>query len=276
MVRGESNITKKIMKTVIAILLILLILSVSGVVARVVYIKLAEKQVSVMVPDNLIGEQSDISSEPQNSTAYTTDPTSSAADTSASGGLDESSRVSDRPVATTLSLYSGKRTDNTRFDVKNMLPGDSVTKYFCVKVNHSAEVDLIFTTEITSQTKNLSHAMDVRVTNLNNNSVLYDGVFAGLSEDEFVQALQKNADGETAVYYQIDVSLPTATGNEYQAARLTADLQWYVRDDAQLLPPRTGDNRLPMLFVIIGVVALFVLIIVYTRKRKKETVENVA
>lgn len=60
-------------------------------------------------------------------------------------------------TAEILELYQGKPSDNQKFEVLNMLPGDSVTQYFCIKAYHNADITLYFNAEVTEETKSLSN-----------------------------------------------------------------------------------------------------------------------
>lgn len=75
--------------------------------------------------------------------------------------------------------------------------------------------------------------------------VLCDAPFAEIDGKEFSELLTANAQEETVAYYQIDVSIDTSVGNEYQAAKLLADFAWYVKDEGGLTPPpQTGDTTI--------------------------------
>lgn len=110
-----------------------------------------------------------------------------------------------------------------------MFPGDTETKYFCVKAHLDADLELLFRTKITGQTKNLGDVLHIKVTHLETGKVLCDAPFAEIDGKEFSELLKKNVAGETTAYYQIDVSLDTSVGNEYQAAELKADLRGMSR-----------------------------------------------
>lgn len=150
-------------------------------------------------------------------------------------------RLPDKPIAVKLELYEGRPGANQRFEVKNMFPGDTETKYFCVKAHHDADLELFFRTKITGQTKNLGDVLHIKVTHLETGKVLCDAPFAEIDSKEFSELLKKKAAGGTTAYYQIDVSLDTSVGNEYQAAELKADFAWYVKDEGGADP--TADRR---------------------------------
>ena len=176
--------------------------------------------------------------------------------------------TADKPIAVKLELYEGRPGANQRFEVKNMFPGDTETKYFCVKAHHDADLELFFRTKITGQTKNLGDVLHIKVTHLETGKVLCDAPFAEIDGKEFSELLKKNAAGETTAYYQIDVSLDTSVGNEYQAAELKADFAWYVKDEGGLTPPQTGDTTNLILWITLAASSLLLLILLW--KRRKE------
>ena len=57
--------------------------------------------------------------------------------------------------AVKLELYRRQPQDNEKFVVRDMLPGDSVSQFYAVKVYHDADVELLFTADITEQTKHV-------------------------------------------------------------------------------------------------------------------------
>lgn len=272
------------LKIVIIILAVLLVISAGGLAARYIYLQFfAPAQSTVVVPDNLIGEENTESqtSPAENSSEPETVPpadgesnTSRTDGVSNTGGSGSSTPAADKPTATKLELYEGKPGDNQRFEVKNMLPGDTETKYFCVKVYHDKDVELFFKADITEQTKNLADVLHIKVTHLETGKVLCDAPFSEVNGKEFSELLKKNAADETTAYYQIDVSLDTSVGNEYQAARLIADFEWYVKDEGGLTPPQTGDTTNLILWVTLAASSLLLLILLWKRRKEGERHEQ--
>ena len=270
----EQTKTKRL-RIAIIILAVLLVLSAVGLAARYIYLAFfAPTQATVTVPDNLIGEENP---EPEGNTDNgSRDGTTALADTpgandTGSSGADGTSDNSemDNPLAAKLELYQGKPEDNRRFEVSNMLPGDSVTKYFCVKASHDANIELFFKADITEQTKSLGDALHIKVTHMETGKVLCDAAFSEVNGREFAEFLEANSDEETTAYYQIDVSLDTSVGNEYQAAMLKADFEWFVKDQVGLIPPQTGDNTNIILWIVIAA-SSFLILLLFGRRRKED------
>ena len=289
----EKTPVPKRLKIAIIILAVLLVLSGGGLAARYIYLQyFAPAQTTATVPDNLIGDsgQTDADSSPtENTPPAESEPdtedtgdgetdapeNSSPADSSATSGTADSGDTSDeadKPSAPVLELYAGRPDVNRKFEVNNMLPGDVETRYFCVKAYHDADITLYFRADVTEQTKNLGDVLHIKVTHLDSGRVLCDAPFAEIDGKEFSELLTANAQEETVAYFQIDVSIDTSVGNEYQAAKLLADFAWYVKDEGGLTPPpQTGDTTNLILWAVLAASSLLlILLLAFTRRRKEE------
>ncbi len=267
MAETNNKMSKKI-KAVIFILICLIVLSAGALAARVVYLNFfADKTVTTVVPDNLIGE--DTETPDQNNSENNESDEETESDSTSTTPTDNS--TTNTPKATSIELYKGKASDNEKFTVNNMFPGDNETKYFAVKVNHHKNVDVFFNTEVTEQTKALGEVLHIKVTHLENEKVLYDGTFAELNKDGYSELFATQSSTETVAYYKIEVSLPTSTGNEYQQAKLMADFNWYVLDRDALDSPQTGDTSNIVLWFVLMLSSLAMMIILlFFRRREKE------
>lgn len=173
--------------------------------------------------------------------------------------------------AVKLELYRRQPEDNEKFTAQNMLPGDTLTRYFAVRAYHDADIELLFTADVTEVEKALGDVLQLRVTDVDSGRVLCEGTFSSLDGQAFARTLTANDDGQSTAYYRVDAWLDTAVGNEYQAARLLADLRWYVEDDGGLVPPPTGVAAQIGLWTAVGAGALLVLFLVLlVARRRKE------
>lgn len=269
------------LKVLIIILSVLLVLSAGGLAAKYVYDNFfASDRASVTVPDNVIGDDGDSA---QSGESSGTDGTQSGGTEgesvpAGSGGVPGSedtetggSAGADKPAAELLELYKTKPEDNEKFEVENMLPGDTVTRYFCVRVNHGEALDLYFTADITGQIKQLGDVLEITVTRVGEDTALCDLPFSEADGKEYKTRVAENGSGATDVYYRIDVSLDTSVGNEYQAAELTADFKWFVKDESGLVSPGTGDTSITVLWALLAAssAALIILLPVYRKGDKK-------
>lgn len=267
---GNKKKTSRL-KIAIIILTALLVLSAGGLAARYIYLAyFAPAQATVTVPDNLIGDKESSMGESEPSSVPADENNSADESSAPTVGTTSRPANTDKSTAAMLELYQGKLGDNEKFEVRNMLPGDSVTKYFCVKAYHGKDITLFFKTEVTEQTKALGDVLYIKVTHMKTGKVLCEAAFAEINGQEFSELLKKNADEETTAYYQIDVSLNTWVGNEYQAALLKADFEWYVKDEGGLLPPpQTGDTTNLTLWIVLTLSSLLLMILLLMKRRKE-------
>ncbi len=282
--QDEDKKKSKKYRIIIIILLLLLLISAGALTARIVYLKsVADKNVTVVVPDNLIGEDSTVSTTtPDNSeTTAPTEPSDTTKPPETSGSetppTSDTNGDNDTPeqTATAIELYKGQPSDNERFEVLNMFPGDMETKYFAIKVSHHADVDVYFNAEITEQTENLANVLHIKVTHLENGKVIYDGTFADMDINGYGETFAADESTQTVAYYKIEVSLPTSAGNEYQAAKLVADFEWLVRDTEVLDNPQTGDDSNILFWFIVMISSLVMMfVLLFTRRKKQEEEQN--
>ena len=283
---------KRGLRIAILLLAVLVVLSAGGLAARYVYLNFfAPSRATATVPDNLIGDGSG-TGEPAETggdeTAAPTVPAETTAGTSPSsaggaapegeepakpentaGGGQTQAAPTDEPEAAVLELYQGHAGDNERFEARDMLPGDTVTKYFCIRAHHKNALELFFRTEVTEETKALGDVLQIRVVRLDTGEVLYNGSFAGADGQEFSETLAENVQGETTAYYRVDVSLDTSAGNEYQQAGLTADFEWFVKDEGSLEPPPTGVAANLTLWIVLAAASLTLVVLLILIRRKE-------
>lgn len=283
-------VLKKISKAKLAIIIlaVLFLISIGGLVARYVYLTyFSTARATAMVPDNLIGSNPAesvleydspnpiLSNQAQLSQTSTSKPSVSESKTKTTDNAKASkgNTLSPEAKAVKLELYKGHAGDNERFEARNLFPGDTESKYFCVKTYHSADVDLVFRAKITKETKLLGKVLHIKVTHLETGKALCDASFSEINGKKFSELLSKNATKETIANYRIDVSLDTSVGNEYQAALLIADFEWFVEyDDGLTDLPQTGDDLNTYLWVGLISVSLFMLVLLW--KFRKESADE--
>lgn len=262
-------------KTAVIFLSILLVISIIGLIAIHSFPSLffSKNNAPVSIPDNYIGDDNTITEQ--------TPHIESAMVCSIVSGMKSDisplthpalfeSADTDSPDPVLIKLHAEHAGDNERFHVSNMLPGDSVTKIFRIKVYHDADITLFFSAELTEQTKSLANILNIKITHLNSGKVICNAPLAEANQLEFSTLLIANADKESEADYRIDISLPTYAGNEYQAAMLKADFNWFVKDTGGLVdPPHTGYRSYITIgaAVIICTVVLAVIILIIRKKK---------
>ncbi len=272
-----SKISKKA-GIMIAVLLTLVVLSITALAGRILYLnRFSSSSTTAVVPDNLIGEGAAPESgwEPE-SMEEVNRPDAAAFSEAQTPETEENSLIDaagQQQTAAAIALYKGQPTDNEKFQAQNMFPGDTEMKYFAVQVRHHADVTLYFQAEITGQTKQIADVLHIKVTRQENGKVIYDGTFADLNPGGYGELLAADQSTETVAYYKIEVSLPTSVGNEYQAAQLTADFSWFVKDTGPLDSPKTGDHNRIILGAVImcgSLAVLFLLFFIKHREKERE------
>ena len=166
---------------------------------------------------------------------------------------------------TTIELFKNKEDDNKPFNVTNMFPGDSYTKYYNVKVNYHSNVTVYFNVDITKEENieqglpedeaytnqintddnddnhKLSEVLKVKINvlNLDNNKskTLYDGLMKNISgKKSITYNLTTSKSTSSKLRYEIIVYLDTSVNNDFQHKALTADFNWWVEDTKNLDP----------------------------------------
>lgn len=187
-----------------------------------------------------------------------------------------SSAFAEENSAKVIELYKGNEQSNINFQCENMLPGDSISRDFSVKVYHEEDITLYFNEKITDETKNLGDVLQFKVIDVDTGEVICDSTFSQADGVDYAKTLAANSQGETVVNYRIEISVDTSVGNEYQAAVLTADFKWYVNENDQgglTTIPQTGDKPITVIWMILGI-ACVVLITSLLIKRSKGDREN--
>ena len=229
--RDEDKNKKRglLLRRITVALAVLVVLSLLGLIGRALYLHFNDPADSeVTVPENYL-ESGDSGEETSPPDSGVTDDSAASESTEANGSAAEET---DRKAAYT-ELFEINTVSNKKFEAKNMLPGDSVSQYYCVRTFHKESLPVYFSVKVTEETKELSKALRLRVARPETGEVLCDASFSELNEKEWAITLPANENGNTVSYYKIEAYLTTDTGNEYQAAMLKADFSWYVKAEDQ-------------------------------------------
>ena len=258
---------KKKIKIIIIVLAVLLGISLLALCGTLIYKKVANTApAAVTVPDNLItpdgdgdssaedgGETPDISSDV---TPSDTQPVSGA---------------SAKPQkAVNIELYNRQPEENTPFEVGNMFPGDSETKYFRVRVSYHNTVTVHCQAAARPGYEKLAEVMKFRIKLLTTGETLYDGTIADMPES-LAHKLASDKSTTEELYYEITAYLDTSVGNEYQNKDLIADFRWWIEGTENLdSSPKTGDRSDTLLWGAIALASGGVLLILLAIRRRKE------
>lgn len=269
--KAESKLKTTII--ILSVLLAVSLLLLAGIIVYSLYFKL--RPVSMIVPDNIITPE-----EQKASSIYMGEIQPLAVNGGFIGprGVSLAAQgqpeVSQSPVnaASALSLHDRNPGDNTPFEVRNMFPGDSVTEYYCVRVSHKGDVVLRFRADVGPGYEKLAEVLKCRVVLAGSGETLYDGPMCDMPYS-LNSTLAAGSSTTSEVYYEITAYLDTSVDNEYMNKELMADFRWWVEETENLDPPQTGDSSAVYLWICLGAVSLFLLILLL-KKRKKENVAN--
>ena len=236
---------KKKIKIVIIILAILLGISLTALGGTLLYNRLASRPAAtVTVPDNLITPDED-TTKPDNSDSqapdssdtekpdgsYTQTPNSSAA--TSSSAVPMQSTTAEVKKAATVELYNKQPEENTPFQVGNMFPGDSETKYFRVRVSYHDTITVHYKATVRPGYEKLAEVLKVRIRLLSAGETMYDGLMRDMPES-LTHKLASKKSATDELYYEITAYLDTSVGNDYQNKDLVADFKWWVEETGNL------------------------------------------
>lgn len=278
---------KKKIKIVIIILAILLGISLTALGGTLLYNRLASRPAAtVTVPDNLITPDED-TTKPDNSDSqapdssdtekpdgsYTQTPNSSAA--TSSSAVPMQSTTAEVKKAATVELYNKQPEENTPFQVGNMFPGDSETKYFRVRVSYHDTITVHYKATVRPGYEKLAEVLKVRIRLLSAGETMYDGLMRDMPES-LTHKLASKKSATDELYYEITAYLDTSVGNDYQNKDLIADFKWWGEETGNLDDsPQTGDTSNILLWAVLAAGSLGMIIILLVTRRRKEDEENV-
>ena len=174
-----------------------------------------------------------------------------------------------------IELYRKHSEENYSFKESNMFPGDSVTKYYRVKVAYSDDVTVHYKAKVDHGYEKLAEALQIKVRLINTNETLYEGLIKDMPES-VTHKLTFSKSTTDEICYEITASLDTSTGNEYQNKDLVADFCWWVEEKENLEKlPKTGDETNMILWASLAAAAGGVMIAMFVIRRRKKGEENV-
>lgn len=177
-------------------------------------------------------------------------------------------------TAAKMKLYNRQPKDNIPFEVQNMLPGDSETKYFGVQVSYCNALTVNFRATVRDGYEKLAEVMKIRIKLLSTDEIVYDGLMRDMPSC-VTYKLYSEKDTTEEFYYEITAYLDTSVGNEYQNKDLVADFNWLVEEVSNLVsPPRTGSMTHMAAWSALAVSSAFVIVILLIARKRKEDDEN--
>ena len=276
---------KKKIKVIIIVLAILLGVSLLALGGTIAYNRLAKSEPAVVtVPDNLITPEDDTTETDGSETDSTgnadktAEPEKQSSDSTKKDDASETSGTNKTTAETkkaAIELYNKQPEDNTPFNVGNMFPGDSETKYFRVQVSYRDKVTVHYKAAVREGYEKLAEVLKVKVKLLTTGETMYDGLMKDMP-DSVTYKLASAKSTTDELYYEITAYLDTSVGNEYQNKDLIADFSWWVEETGNLEPsPKTGDNANILLWICLAAVSGSVMIfLLFARRRREEEETN--
>ena len=213
----------KLIRSAITVVSVLLVISLLFLVITIIehYLSKAESTY-VIVPDNYIREYSSDSSLVLNNNGARLLLLAESV-----FGLEDLGHT----YASLLRFDGSKDSINKSFEVTNMFPGDKEERYYLACVSFKDYTILKFQARVRDGYEKLAEVMRIRVEQISENKVLYDGLMRDMPE---LTDTDLHGYGETTVdvYYKITAYLDTDVGNEYMNKELVADFYWWI-DEAE-------------------------------------------
>lgn len=255
----------KVLSIILAILLGISLLSLAG---TLIYNHFSKSvPASVTVPDNIItpdNTSTDLTSSTKNGTE-----SSDTADAPSRNTSIPTADADSKTTAPVIHIHNKNAGDNEPFHVKNMFPGDKESKYYCVKVSYHDKVALHFKADIHSGYEKLAEVMKAKITLLDTNEVMYDGLMKNMPKS-VTHSLSSRGPTTDEVYYEITAYLDVSVGNEYMEKDLEASFKWWVEEIDHLDSPQTGESLNTSVLLLISSASLFMLILLLRYKKKNE------
>lgn len=272
MTAGQKK--QKTVIIIIALLAVLLAISLISLTAVVIYRRgTGARPVSANAPDNVITPENTTTSfentqGADNPALYVSDGQTGVASSSQTANTSQCSDV----VAGALTLHNKNADDNTAFSVSNLFPGDSETKYYCLRVSHKGSVVLRFHADIRPGYEKLAEVLSCRVILPDTGETLYEGLMRDMPASLHYE-LTTDHSKISEVHYEVTAYLETGVGNAYMNRDLIADFRWWVEETEYLDSPKTGDFSGAVPWICLSAGGLLVLIL-FAARRKKEDVAD--
>ena len=217
--------TSKALRNTITVLAILLCVSIVALAGVFIYGQAGNDGPTTDVPENLITSSEAPAASAQPSVPAWTPSASVAADAEETE-TPAPQRLSSHEVkkAAAIRLFNKQPDYNTAFSVSNMFPGDTQTKYYAVQVSYHDKITLHYHADIRPGSEKLAEVLKVRITSLNDNKTMYDGLMRDMPKS-LTYKMSSDKSTTSEVYYGIEAYLDTSVGNEYQQKSLTADFR---------------------------------------------------
>jgi len=168
-------------------------------------------------------------------------------------------------------LYKYNNKFNDKFNVTNMFPGDSETKYYCVNVSYKDDITIKQNINIKTDYQKLKDIFNLKIKLLNTDDFLYNDLLKNIPETIDYKITSKEKISKDFCY-EITIHLDTSVGNEYQNKEAIIDFEWLVNNKDLELPstPATNDNIIFWISMAITSSILLIILLLVFKKRGKD------
>ena len=154
---------------------------------------------TVVLPDNVITPDKEGTTNPTPSPGDSPGPSSSPVPSDNPGSTDtpDDNSITDdhtnggntaapsktpEPTAIDIYLHSKNAGDNRTFNAVNMFPGDKEISRYCLRVSYHDSILVYFKADIRNGYEKLAEVMKVKVTLLERNEIMYDGLMKDMPD----------------------------------------------------------------------------------------------
>lgn len=167
-----------------------------------------------------------------------------------------------------IRLADASSSENTRFEMDNIFPGDSETNIYSVELLDSGIKTVRFGVRNSDSENRLYEVLNISV---KTSEILYDGLVKDMPGNIPVDV----KDCSEPIKFEVTVSVDTSVGNELQGLEAALDFTWWMEDGDYVAAPTqtTDDDDFTWYWLIPLIAALLitaaVVTIVLINKRKK-------
>lgn len=268
----ESPQKLKRVRIVIIILSVLLVISLAALAVMIVRSSGPRNPATADIPDNIITPDTAATEQPSDPPVTQPGPSEQESEPEEAPATEPHTEPTSQADADrkkiTIALHSRQPEDNTPFQAANMFPGDAETKNYTLRVSHFGDVTVRFHADIQAGSEKLAEVLMVRIRLLTTGETLYDGLMRDMPAS-LNHKLSAAGSTVSDLDYEITAYLDTGVGNEYQNKTLLADFRWWVEEEENLDPPKTGDRSPIVICAVIAVVSLAAIVFLLIWRRKE-------
>lgn len=171
-----------------------------------------------------------------------------------------------------LTISDRQESEVVRFDVKNMLPGDSIYHEYNVSVSCVDDVTVQFHADVKGDSKKLAEVLKVKVILKENDKTIYDGLMCDMPSS-LKYKIKTDSSVTKTLQYDIITYLDTRVGNEYMNQDLEVDFKWWVDEVENLDDIQTGDDSTIVLWSVVAIASLCCVVCLVVRRKKGDANE---